>query len=60
LSSNTLGESNTFQPLSLLSLTNYFGEVSILGYQLSIFSLDTVYKIRFHGAHNDIKRSDKA
>jgi hypothetical protein len=31
-----------------------------IGYQLSIYSLAMVYKIRFHGDHNDIKRSVKA
>jgi hypothetical protein len=60
LSSNTLGESNTFQLLSLPSFTYYFGEVSIVGYQPSTLVLVTGYKIRFHGAHNDIKRSVKA
>jgi hypothetical protein len=53
LSSNTLGESNTFQTLSLLSFTSCFGEVSIVGYQPSTLGLVMVYKIRFHRAHND-------
>jgi hypothetical protein len=53
MSSNTLGESNTFQPLSLLSFTNYFVEVSIVGYQPPTLGLVMVYKIRFDRAHND-------
>jgi hypothetical protein len=53
LSSNTLGESNSLRHLIFLSFTSYFGEVSILGYQLSMYGLVMVYKIRFHKAHND-------
>jgi hypothetical protein len=47
---HTLGESNTFQ---LLSFTSYFGKVSILGNQLSMYGLVMVYKIRFHGAQDN-------
>jgi hypothetical protein len=53
LSSNILGESNSLRLLSLLSFTSYFGEVSILWYQLSMYGLVMVYKIRFHGDHTD-------
>jgi hypothetical protein len=53
LSSNTLGESNAFQLLSLLIFIGCFGEISIVGYQPSTLCLVMVYKIRFHGDHND-------
>jgi hypothetical protein len=60
LPSNILGESDSLRLLSLLSFTSYFGEVSIVGYQPSTLGLVIGYKIRFHRAHNDIKRSVKA
>jgi hypothetical protein len=60
LPSNILGESNSLRLLSLLSFTSCFGEVSIVGYQPSTLGIVIGYKIRFHGAHNDIKRSVKA
>jgi hypothetical protein len=44
LSSNILGESNSLQLLSLLSITSLFGEVSIVGYQPSTLGLVMVYK----------------
>jgi hypothetical protein len=54
LSSNILGKSNSLRLLSLLSFKSCFGEVSVLEYQLSINRLVMVYKIRFHGDHNNI------
>jgi hypothetical protein len=53
LSSNILGESNSLQLLNLLSFTNCFGEVSIVGYQPSTLNLVIGYKIRFHGAQDN-------
>jgi hypothetical protein len=48
-----LGNPIVFVTLFFLSFTSYFGEVSILGNQLSMYGLVMVYKIRFHGSQDN-------